>query len=229
MAKSSFLGLCQATRRECRITGTGPAAVTNQSGLLLKIVNWVADSAYETESRWHDWDFMWYDGWSSATIANTKAVAAPSDLGVWDEDSFWLNYTLSTNKKLSVLDYKEWRRDLRNGIRASKKPDSVVILPDQSLILEPPPDGIYSLTADYWKRPTKMSANTDVSMIPQDYERIIIARAKMFYGEIEGAGVILESAQIEYDDLLDKLESKYLPGQKGRRRAEAPMMVVQPE
>jgi hypothetical protein len=37
------------------------------------------------------------------------------------------------------------------------------------------------------------------------------------------------SAQIEFDDLLDKLESKYLPEQKARRQSDPGMMVVRPE
>lgn len=231
MAKSSFLTLCRTARKECRITGlSGPAAVTEQAGLLGEIVRWVADADQEAQGLWFDWAFLKLTTWSSQTVANTAAVAAPTDLGVWDRKSFWLDRTLSTNKPLTVMDYDAWRRDLDFGVRVSKKPDSVVILPDQSLKLEPPPDGIYTLTGDYWKRPAKMAANGDTSPIPEEYERIIIARVKIFYGEREGVGEILASGQAEYDSLLDMLEAKYLPYQEARRRA-APdeQMVVRVE
>lgn len=229
MAKSTFLQLCQTVRRECGITGTGPAAVTSQAGILEKVVNWVADADKETQSRWFDWDFLHVTTWSHPTIANVATVAAPADLGVWDRESFFLDYTTADHKNLPVIDYKVWRKLLRQGVKTSQKPDNVIILPDNSLILEAPPDDVYSLTADYWKRPAKMAANTDTSPIPEEYERIIVARAKIFYAETQGAPEVLGSAQIEFDDLLDKLEAKYLPNQRARRQADPGMMVVRPE
>lgn len=229
MAKSTFLQLCQETRRECGISGTGPAAVTNQTGLLEKVVSWVADSDVETQGRWFDWDFLHVSTWSHNTIVGTATVAAPSDLGVWDRESFYLDYSTADHKKLGLIDYKVWRETMRQGVKTNQQPDSVIILPDNSLRLEAPPDDVYSLTADYWKRPYKMAVNIDVSPIPEEYERIIVARAKIFYAEDQGAPEVLMSAQIEFDDLLDKLESKYLPSQKARRQADPSMMVVRPE
>ena len=41
--------------------------------------------------------------------------------------------------------------------------------------------------------------------------------------------LLLSSAQIEFDDLLDKMEAKYLSGQKARRMMSASQMVVRPE
>ena len=229
MAKSTFLQLCQTMRRECGITSTGPAAVTSQTGVLEKVVNWVADADVEIQSRWFDWDFLHVSTWNHNTIANVPTVAAPADLGVWDQESFYLDYSTANHKQLSVIDYKTWRRDLRQGVKTNQKPDAVIILPDQSLRLESPPDAVYALTADYWKRPVRMTANSATSPVPEEYERIIVARAKIAYAESQGAPEVLMSAQIEYDDLLDKLESKYLPNQGSRRQADPGMMVVRPE
>lgn len=226
MAKSTFLQLCVTTRRECGITSAGPSAVTSQTGIFEKLVNWVADADQEIQGMWFDWDFLHVSTWTDVTIANTAAVSAPSNIGTWDEESFFLNYTAATNKHLPVLDYKTWRRDYRQGVRTSKKPDNVVILPDLSLKMEPPPDAIYTVSADYWRKPYKLTAASDTSPIPEEYERIIVARAKIFYAESQGAPEVLTAASIEFDTLLDKLESKYLPNQKGRRRADPPFMTV---
>lgn len=229
MAKSTFLQLCQTTRRECGITSTGPAAVTSQTGVLEKVVNWVADADVEIQSRWFDWDFLHVSTWSHNTIAGVSTVAAPDDLGVWDSESFYLDYTTANSKQMTVMDYKVWRRDFRQGVKTNQRPDIAVIMPDRSLTLESPPDDVYSLTADYWKRPSRMTANGSTSPVPEEYERIIIARAKIAYAESQGAPEVLMSAQIEFDDLLDKLEAKYLPNQRGRRLADPGMMVVRPE
>jgi len=232
MAKSTYLELCQAARRACAIAGTnaGPVSVTGQTGEYHKLVEWVALSDQELQSRWFNWDFLHVSTWTTSTIIGVDAVSAPADLGTWDEDSFYLDYTLAANQKLSIMGYKLWRNTHRQGVQVNAKPTDVVIKPDQSLILYQPPVAVYSLSADYWKRPAKMTANADVSPIPEEYERIIISRVKMLYAEDAGSGVLLQSASIEFDDLLDKLEAKYLPDQQARRMsaAQAPM-TVRPE
>lgn len=230
MAKSTFLELCRATRRACGISGTGPTTVKNNTGEMEKLVEWVQLSDLELQSRWLDWDFLHVSNWSDQTIVGVPTVIAPDNIGAWDKESFYLNYSTANNSKLTVMDYKEWRNTLRQGVQINQRPTNVVIKPDLSLILQSPPDAVYTLTADYWKRPAKMVENTDTSPIPEEYERIIVARAKMMYAEDGGSMVLLQAAQIEYDDLLDKLEAKYLPSQRAmKRQSDAGMLVVRPE
>jgi|GEM_PF-1287130 len=230
MAKSTFLELCQQTRRGVKLPGTGPSSVTSQTGQIERIVEFVAEADRETQARWFDWDFLLVTTWSTSTAIGTAAAAAPSDLGTWDEGSFYLDYTLSTNQKLPVLNYKNWRSVYRQGVKINAKPSNIVIKPDLSLILEAPPDAVYSLSAEYWKLPVKMTANGDTSPIPEEYERIIVARAKMMYAETHGASATLVASQVDYDDLLDKLESKYLPGlNRTRRMSEAAAIIVRVE
>lgn len=229
MAKSTFLELCKAARRACDISGTGPVSVIGQTGELENLVEWVALSDQETQSRWFDWDFLHVPTWTTNTIIGVATVIAPDNIGTWDEESFYLNYTAATNVNLSVVDYREWRKTSRQGVKVNSTPSWVVIKPDLSLVLEPPPVAVYSLSADYWRRPVKMVNNTDTSLIPEEYERIIVSRVKMMYAEFSGSSVLLSSAQIEFDDLLDKMEAKYLSGHKARRMMSASQMVVRPE
>lgn len=230
MAKSTFLELTKAARRACDISGTGPVSVKNNTGDYEKIVEWVALADQELQSRWFDWDFLHVSTWSTATIIGVPSVIAPDNLGTWDVDSFYLNYSLPSSAKLTSMDYKEWRKSMRQGTQINQQPVYVVVKPDLSLILQSPPNAVYTLTADYWKRPAKMVENTDTSPIPEEYERIIISRVKMMYAEDGGSMTLLQSAQIEFDDLLDKLEAKYLPSQRLMKRlSDAGMLVVRPE
>ena len=229
MAKSSYLDLCKKVARECGVTYTAAfTAVTGQSGVLQRICDYVADADVEVQSRWTDWDFLHVGNWSASTSVGVAAIAAPSNLGAWDEDSFFLDYSTASFQQLVPMDYSVWRGTLRNGVKTNGKPSFIVVKPDQSLILETPPDAVYSVTADYWKRPVKMTTGTDTSQVPEEYERVIVARAKMMYGEYEAANEIMAGSSIEYDDLLDKLEAKYLPSNRTRRMSVAQDMVVRP-
>lgn len=229
MAKSTFLQLCSVTAQECGVTTNDMTSVTNLVGLEARIAGWVAQADLETQSRWLNWDFMQVDDWYADTVSGTAAVAAPADIGAWDVESFYLDYTTANYSNLQTMDYRVWRNTLRNGVKTNGKPSFVVIKPDLSLILESPPDGVYRLSADYWMRPAKMVDETDTSPIPEEYERIIVARAKIYYAEFDAAGEILSGASVEYDDLLDKLEVKYLPDSIQRRLLGGEAITVRPE
>tara|TARA_Y100001951_G_C11265867_1_gene255475 strand:- start:562 stop:1248 length:687 start_codon:yes stop_codon:yes gene_type:complete len=226
----TFLELCQTVRQEVGISGTGPSTVVGQEGQLKVIVDFVAEADYQIQALWHDWNFLWAQ-YSSTLSTGTRAPATtkPTDLGNWDMRSFYLDYTTDDSISLSTLSYVEWRADFRQGVATNDSPTYVVVQPDSSLIVDPPPDKAYTITADYWKTPTKMTANTDESVIPSQYHRIIVARAKTMWAEREEAPEILLGSSAEYQDLLDKLESQSLPGQRIRRFGNLDMdEVVQP-
>ena len=228
MAKSTFLQLCSVAAQECGVTNTDLPSVISQVGILGQFVRWVAQADVETQGRWNDWDFLHVATWTSPTVIGAPDIAAPADIGVWDEDSFYLDASTAGYKKLTPLGYLQWRDTMRNGVKTNQKPSFCVVMPDQSLKLEAPPDAIYTLSADYWKRPAKMTIDSSTSPIPEEYERVIVARAKLYYAEFDAANEILAGASVEYDDLLDKLEAKYLPSQRNRRKSEGDTITVTP-
>lgn len=229
MARRTFLELCQRAARECRIEGSGPSAVTGQVGILAKLVNWVAEADFETCSRYQDWDFMTVTDWDANTVIGTAAVAAPTDIGTWDRESFYLDYDQSTYSRLTAMDYREWRDTLRQGVKTNQRPSIAVIKPDGSLILEPPPDAVYSLTAEYQAEPARLAADDDESRIPAMFEMVIVHRARMFHATDRGDAVGLASAEVDYNDLLMQMEARHRPGQARRTDMNAADLVVVPE
>ena len=65
--------------------------------------------------------------------------------------------------------------------------------------------------------PTELTTDSQVSEIPPRFHRVITSRAKMYYAENEDAPEIMTGALAEFEDLIDKLESDQLSGQKNRR------------
>ena len=214
----TFLELCQAVRQEVGVSGTGPTTVLNQEGQLKVIVDFVADADFQIQVLWDDWDFLWSQ-YSSTLSTGTKepVLQKPTDLGTWDMRSFYLDYTSDDALHLEGLSYVDWRTDQRQGTQTNSSPAYVVVQPDMNVFVAPPPDQAYTITADYWKVPSRMAAHATVSPIPEQFPRTIVARAKTLWAAREEAPEILLSASAEYADMLDKLESSRLPGQRTRR------------
>ena len=131
--------------------------------------------------------------------------------------SFFLDYTSDDHTNLTPLAYTDYRSSQRQGTQTNSTPSNVIVQPDESIIVYPNPDKSYTITADYWKTPTRMSANTDSSSIPSQYHRIIVSRAKTMWAEREEAPEILLASSAEYSDIRDKLEAQSLADQRLRR------------
>lgn len=212
----TYLEFCKKMVRDLGLKNS-ITTVTGQTGMNQKIVDWVADADNEIQTIWSDWDFLWAQ-YEETCIVGQLEYTKPSDLGTWDFDSFYLNYTSDDYVYLSMLDYRTWRKVYRQGTQTNDEPNLFVITPAKNIYLEPRPDDTHLLTADYWRSPTWMTANTDTSPIPSRFERIIIARAKIYYAEHEEFPTVFELATKEYADLLKRLEDAELPGRMAAMR-----------
>ena len=215
MAKRTYLELCVKAQRDCHVQGSDLSSVTGQVGMLANIVRWVADADEFIQSKHIDWNFLWSQ-WSTPTIAGTKNYVAPTDIGQWDYESFYLDQTANSYQHLTVVDYKEWRKTYRNGTQSNAKPVKLTVQPDKSISLYPVPDSAYSLTADYFKRPTRLSSNTNTSDIPEQFEQTIIELVKARYAEDQGSEVLLLNANAELAYWIEQLEKSELPDQYRR-------------
>lgn len=231
-----FLTGVQAFQREVGVSGSAIAAVTGQTSMNEKLVNWYADADIHIQSLHWDWNFLWSQFTVSTAEGNTMPTV-PSDLSLWDRDSFYLDYTTATHRKLTKIDYIDWRKTYRQGVKTNKKPTSIIVQPDNTIILDPPPDAVYSLTSDYWATPTKMVNNTDTSAIPSSFHRIIVVQAKLWYAEEQEVSDVYQAASLELfgnprksiTGLLQQLESHELPEQQRRLMAAGEDLTVQVE
>ena len=126
----TFLELCQTVRQEVGVSGTGPTTVLNQEGQLKVIVDFVADSDFQIQILWEDWEFLWaqYSSTLSTGVA-APAVAKPTDLGTWDMRSFYLDYTTNESAFLAPLSYIDWRSNYRQGVATANA--TVSPIPEQ--------------------------------------------------------------------------------------------------
>lgn len=207
----TFLQLVQQLYRELKFSGTVPSSVSGQTGQKNEVCFWIAEADKQIQTLWSDWNFLWRQ-WEHSTVVGTANYSNTNTVGMWDNDSFVLDYDTDTYYTLKYMDYRNWRDTLRNGSKTNTVPRYVTVLPDKSIIIDPPPDDVYTITADYWIAPEKMENDSDTSVIPVKFERIIIARAKMMYAEAYEDNSLAQAAGAEYSLLLSKLQGEEHPG-----------------
>lgn len=216
----NYLQICERIVADYGIAGgTGPAAVTGQTGELRNICNWVADAAEHVDNMWLDWKYLWKRYSETMTIGQYQAPA-PSEAGVlvrlWNPKRMKIR---EPGGQWVELQYVE-RPEFEDTIEPSENEGMAshfTIMPDNSIILDSIANVAYELKGEFWRRPVRLSANTSLPLIPGEFWRIIVARALITYGDREDAPEILSGAQAEFIDVLDKLEADQLEHQSRRR------------
>jgi len=205
----TFLELCQQVRKVSGISGEGPAAVTGQTGILSKIVSWVAKAALDVQLERRDWRFMW-----ATSIGNTQIgikTYLPGDLSITNVKD--LSVVLSGKREITVKKWDWWLENIRKPGLSDRAgmPECITISPDRKIHLYPVPDRVETLNFDYYKKPVSLVANGDICTVPADYHQAIIEKALMYYAQYEDDTYRYQQSSIDYKQWVNLLERDQLP------------------
>ena len=221
----NYLQLAQRCRLECGIAGSGPAAVTSQTGEMERIVTWVAQAWNDIQVIHKDWGFMrasasftTVDGTASYTLgsgAGTVGVTAAT-FGMWVPDSA-RNYVTATGQSSEIfmddIGYESWRDSYQYGaLRTSKsRPTYIAVGPAKELCLGPVPLAGYTVTRDYYTAPVALAADADTPALPAQHHMIIVYRAMQMYAAYSNAPEVLARADKGFTLYMRLLSNDRLP------------------
>ena len=213
---STYLALCQKYQRDSGIVGsTIVSAETFSTPMEQKICEWIADADEFAQNIYSDWPFLRTEKTitlSSGTDTYTLTDLSITDWATWSHDDFVINPGTDEYGEVSYVPYEEWLKSSeRLGVKESSEPSSVTIKPNGTLVFMDKPDSSYTVWSIYFKSPTRLSSNTDTSDIPSRFERIILARTKMYHGEYYGDWELYQSGEKEYNALFTQLEAWAFP------------------
>ena len=212
----NFLALCQRLRQEAGISGTGPTAVTGQSGMLKRVVDWVTAAYEDIQNRHATWRFLRED-FSFSTIASTQEYTPASipitDHAQWIEEDIRIYQNVGDEFLLHDPPWDEFRLAYMYGSNRTLtgKPIAVAVKPkNNGLHLWPIPDAVYTCAGEYYTIPDVMSADGDTPAFPARFHMAIVWRALMFYGAWAAAMEKYDHGENEFDILFPQLENDQL-------------------
>lgn len=89
---------------------------------------------------------------------------------------------------LDWLEYEEFQRRFIVGTVDDAQPRWWSVGPDKRLLIAPAPDtDAYSVTADYWARPTELTADDDEPSMPEQFHMLIVWRALLEVASFDAA------------------------------------------
>ena len=224
----TYLSICQDTRRECRVAGTGPSTVVNQVGRLGDIVAWVAQ-AYTEIQEGKDWNWL-RSTFTVNTVANDDTYAygdcTDSRLSAlisrfskwWLETEDGPNITIYLTSAgvggenyLTPIDWASFRERYKRGTQTTGQPIHVAIDPQNNLVLGPKPDAIYTINGEYQMSPQTLAVDADVPEMPARFHSLIMYRAMEKYGASNNAPEVFQRGGYEGGRKMRGLERDQLP------------------
>jgi len=181
-----------------------------------KIVDWVSTAYEDIQEESKAWMFLRFD-FGFPTIAGSSTYL-PSAVSLtehirWKSDSLraYLTSTgVSDEQQLVEWDWQTFRDVRLIGTIQSGRPTDFAIRPDESIVLWPTPDAIYTIVGEYWKRPQVMSANADEPLFDRSFHMAIVWKACMYYATDQGAAELYATSEREFKRVLRKIKRKYM-------------------
>lgn len=220
-----FLDLCKDVVSDLGVAG---GAINSVTGTLkaeqVRIINWVARADLFVQNLWVDWLFLWVAdtqvlGQANSDILTPSMPAWARAIPTIEEDTLWLGATSATARPIKYLPWATFRNAFDRKLKGtSAVPVAYSRRPDGALVLSHKLTQDSTFALDYHVIGKRMAADNDTSPVPEQFDNIIVERAKIFYAEREDAPEIMSGSTAEYTDLLDKMQAVCLPENTAGRR-----------
>lgn len=115
---------------------------------------------------------------------------------------------------LDSIAYDAWRDAYMFGAQrqVQTRPVAAAVGPNKSVCLGPPPNGNYTVTADYFVAPSAMATDTDLPAgLPKQFHMLIVYGAMKMYGRYEAAPEVKAGGDEGWTKMLAQLENTNMP------------------
>lgn len=191
------LELVQKLVRLGDIASSGPSTTEDQTGDMLKAVNYIDDAYSRIQNMYNDWRFLW----GSATLnltGGTALYAGATSLKRWPLAQLGGKSRIYYDNE--PMEVRDWEDYIPDSTLSSGPPEYFVIRPDNQLLVVPTPDQAYTVTYDYYRNNHTLTANDDEPLIPSDFHMAIVGQALKMYANFESA----EEAKVQALEILDE-------------------------
>jgi hypothetical protein len=209
-----FLTMAKTARSLSGMQGSGPTSIasTDYDSIFVLLVR---QSWNDIQLSKRKWKWMRTSKTFITTIDKTSYSTAdifgPSytRFSRWDRDFIYITVDTRTSK-LRYIDYDTYvYRKLNND--PSCTPSTFTIDPSNENLIIDKPNGVYTITAYYYKSKQELSINTEQPELPEDYHYVIVYQAVARYAISVSLSSVYQEYEGKYSELYDDLVRYQIP------------------
>lgn len=213
----NFLQQAIRLHREIGLSGTGPTSIATASTADKRLFDWISDAWTNLQSEPMNWRWMHRSLDVPLNLTNTSysgisMTGGAADFGRWRRtiDDYTVTAYLPSNRAgiwaLEWLPLDNFNRRFDDVPLTASRPKFWAIGPDESLLIAPVADAIYNLRAEYFIKPTVLSADADVPSMPERFHMLLVWRAMIEGAQFDAAPEVLSRAMENYRALYAALK-----------------------
>jgi len=220
--------------------GNAPSSVTGAEGDAAKVAYWVRIADQQLQRERIDWDFLWENptvtlSQSSNVVPNPLMTNVPDqpveNIGLINAIAKDRLAIIDTNGEASFPTYMDWNEfSVRYNYETQAEtdfPSFWTIRPDRAILLsEPLLSADLTCKYEYWRKPIKLRNDSDISLVPLDFTRLIVLLAKILYAEHEDAPEVDVGSTSHYDVILNQMISVHAPESEWQRMESSDQLLV---
>lgn len=200
---ATLLSMSQNVANEVGYSGK-ITAVAVASGDGERIVRYVREATTFIENLWGDWRFLW-GGLAEGVVSDAvNSIPAPVNLYRWDKERLFFD-----GHEVCPIYWNDFC--MYASMNEKGYPTQFVIMPDNSIRMFSPPDAEYAYMFSWYKQPVLLVADNDEPLIPDQFRKVIEARALWLYAMYDEAAELAAKADNEYNLWLAQLEADQKP------------------
>ena len=211
-------------------SGVAPLSVVDAEGDAAKVVYWVSVADTQIQRERIDWDFLWHQETVNLT-QDSNIIPQPRFSFSSPEKVVVALINAVAKDRLAVIDsngqshfpqYMDWHEFAiiynYETQPSSDFPSFWTMRPDGALMLsEPIASADMTCKYEFWQKPSRMTVNTSVSLIPDDYSRLIVLLAKVLYAEHEDAPEVDAGSNAHYEVVFNQMLAVHTPQSEWQR------------
>lgn len=231
----TFLALCQDVVSDLGVAGgilQSTASGINQEQA--RICNWVARADLLIQNLWSDWNFLWVQGSGMQVLAgqNTLTITPPTwaaNVQSVNEQTLWYQPATNNAQRIPWMPWEDFYTSfMSQPLQTAACPSSFSVDPTNTIWFSQALTANALFGLQYWVVGKRLSGDTSTSPIPNNFDDLIVERAKILYAQRENAPEILTGSSAEYADLLDKMQAYCLPRNRAGRTSQNNRTTVPP-
>jgi hypothetical protein len=206
----NYLELCREVRLRTGVAGSGPVSVTGQTGIMEKIVAWVAEAYTDVQAEHARYKFLWNRS-TPSTIPGQR-VYSLAELSAPGLNFIADMRAQGASDPMLFVEWDVWLTKYDNNTEAGT-PRAYTVAPNNTVIMYPTPTEVATLSLTYYRRPVPFETATSVPLFDA-HQYAIVWRAVMYFAADQEDNLLYNRAEANYLEKLHALNREYLPKTK---------------
>lgn len=217
----NFLELVRDLYKESGESFSGGATAVTADGSTVSyddlVAGWINEAWLKIQREHMNWKWMWSE-WELTLNTADQDYTLPTPTGTnsaikhidWSSGvTIWTAGSPDDYSEVRHVQHKMSPRRYR--AQNSTKPSYCDVLPNGKLRLNCVPDQAYVIGGEGYRAPWKMTANTDIPDMPENYHKLIVWVALMDHARWEASPDQLQVGMVEMNELFMQLREDQLP------------------